>query len=76
MKTLKAMCMATILALALSVSAFGGDVSTPGAPAPGHVTNPSVEPGEVETPGKVPAAPGEIGLPSVAEVLLALVSMF
>jgi len=31
MKTMKAICTATVLALTLSVSAFAGDISTPGA---------------------------------------------
>jgi hypothetical protein len=35
MKTLKAICTATILALALSVPAYAGDVETPGKTSPG-----------------------------------------
>jgi hypothetical protein len=34
MKTFKAICIAAILALALSVQAYAGDVETPGNPAP------------------------------------------
>jgi hypothetical protein len=34
MKTFKAICSAAILALALSVQAYAGDVETPGKPAP------------------------------------------
>ena len=81
MRTLKAICAAAILALALSVSAYGGDVSTPGAPAPvpGHVSTLGVvptNPGDIQTPGEVSTAPGDIGMPGFADILLALVSMF
>ena len=81
MKTLKAICTATILALALSVSVYGGDMSTPGspAPAPGQVSIPGVaptNPGDIQTPGEASTAPGDIGMPSFADILLALVSMF
>ena len=34
MKTMKAICTATVLALVLSVSAFAGDIAAPGAPTP------------------------------------------
>jgi hypothetical protein len=34
MKTFKAICTAAILALALTVPAYAGDVETPGKPAP------------------------------------------
>ena len=79
MKTLKAICTATILALALSVSTYAGDVSTPGspAPAPGHVSTPGAvpaDPVDAQTPDTVSIAPGEIGMPSFADILLALVS--
>lgn len=79
MKSLKAICSATILALALSVSTYGGDVSTPGSPAPppGHVVAPGVEPAnpvDVQTSDKVSTAQGEIGMPSFADIVLALLS--
>ena len=35
MKTLKAICTATILALTLSVPAYAGDIDTPGCANPG-----------------------------------------
>lgn len=35
MKTLKAICMAAILALSLSVPAYAGDIDTPGSPKQG-----------------------------------------
>ncbi len=81
MKTLKAICTAAILALALGVSAYGGDMSTPGspAPAPGQVSTRGVaptNPGGIQTTAEVSTAPGDIGMPGFADILLALVSMF
>ena len=82
MKTLKAICTAAILALALSVSAYGGDMSTPGSPAPAptptQVSTPGVAPtnsGDIQTPGEASTAPGDFGMPGFADILLALVSM-
>jgi hypothetical protein len=69
MKTLKAICTAAILALALSVPAYAGDMHTPGAPSPG----------DVSTPGKTVVTPtdsGDIGSPGFADILWALASMF
>ena len=40
MKTMKAICTATVLSLALSVSAFAGDISTPGASVTGGICMP------------------------------------
>ena len=37
MKTMKAICKATVLALSLSVSAFAGDIANPDAPAGGTI---------------------------------------
>jgi argonaute-like protein implicated in RNA metabolism and viral defense len=34
MKMMKTICTATVLALTLSIPAFAGDISTPGAPIP------------------------------------------
>lgn len=34
MKTLQAICTATILALVLSLPAYAGEIQTPGSPAP------------------------------------------
>jgi hypothetical protein len=52
MKTIKAICTATVLALTLSVSAFAGDISSPGALSP--------SPGEIGTPDTVAAAPSTL----------------
>jgi hypothetical protein len=37
MKTMKAICKATVLALSLSVSAFAGDIANPDAPIGGTI---------------------------------------
>ena len=37
MKTMKAICKATVLALSLSVSAFAGDIANPDAPVGGTI---------------------------------------
>ena len=41
MKTFKAICTAAILALALTVPAYAGDVETPGKTAPSPIPTPS-----------------------------------
>ena len=41
MKTLKAICLAVILALTLSLPAYAGEVQTPGNPAPTPTPRPS-----------------------------------
>ena len=52
MKTLKVICTATVLALALSVTAFAGEISSPGSPTPGNVpTVTTVDPGDIDTSG-------------------------
>jgi hypothetical protein len=62
MKTLRQTCAATVLALALAVSALAGQIQCPGAPEP-------PPPGETSTPpssmvGEIPTvnstAPGDI----------------
>jgi hypothetical protein len=77
MKTMKAICTATVLALTLSVSAFAGDISSPGAP----------KTGETSTPGAVPTASSapetdtttvvcDLAQSAVEELMLALMSIF
>ncbi len=76
MKKMKAFCTATVLALTLSVSAFAGDIATPGA-----------APGDIGTPGSVSTAPPTLSTnePAVVsnsevdvlvDVLLEVLSMF
>lgn len=51
MKTFKSICSAAILALALTVPAYAGDVETPGKPAP----SPSPSMVSTQDPGSDPA---------------------
>ncbi len=77
MKKMKAFCTATVLALTLSVSAFAGDIATPGMALPG----------DLGTPGSVSTAPPTLSANEtlvisnrdagvLGDVLLALLSMF
>jgi hypothetical protein len=68
MKTLKAICAASILALALGVPVSAGDIGSPGCPTP--------VPGDIHTPGTATAAPGEIGSPGFTDLLWAAIAMF
>ena len=73
MKTMKAVCTATVLALTLSVSAFAGDISTPGAANPGGTS------GAVQTtlPTSSTDTPADLSkTEAFADILLSLVSMF
>ena len=67
MKTLKAICAASILALAISVPVSAGDIGSPGCPIP--------LPGDIHTPGMA-TAPGEIGCPGFMDLLWAAIAMF
>jgi hypothetical protein len=74
MKTLKVVCMATVLALAFSVPAYAGDISTPGITTSGPV--PSSQPSVPVEPGKSgPTLPisDEIDSADFFQFLLALV---
>lgn len=74
MKTMKAFCTATVLALTLSVSAFAGDIASPG----------SAKTGDIGTPGAVSTAPlhtntevvSDLGTEEWGEMLLTLLSLF
>jgi len=71
MKKMKAFCTATVLALTLSVSAFAGDIATPGAACVG----------DIGTPGSASTAPptalvSNMDAGVLGDVLLALLSMF
>jgi len=76
MKSLKAICPAAVLALALSVSAFAGDVETPGAPLPPPppVNSPTSGNGCVST--AVCSNSDDSYTSACAEILLALTSIF
>jgi hypothetical protein len=73
MKTVKAMCAATVLALLLSISAHAGDSNTPGKPAvPGNT--PITVPEGIST--DTPAENGETSLLVYADIVWALASIF
>jgi hypothetical protein len=80
MKTLKAICTAAILALALGVPVYAGDISSPGAsaPSPGDVHIPgatSAAPGVIHMPGTPLTAPGDIDTPGLVDFFWTLISM-
>ena len=57
MKTIKAICTMTVLVLFLSVSAYAGEISSPGI---------TTQSGEISSPGiTVPSEPEEIGTSGV-----------
>lgn len=54
MKTVKAICTAAILALALSIPAYAGDIGSPGITAPEDAGSPGAESeGDMSTRGFV-----------------------
>ena len=75
MKQLRRICGSFVLLLALSMTAFPGDISTPGITgetqtppcAPGETNSPPCIPGETHTP---PSAAGELQTPGVAGDIL------
>jgi hypothetical protein len=69
MKTMKAICTATVLSLTLSVSAFAGDISSPGAPFTVEIGRP----GAVSTGAEIVSTDAT---DTLADFLLALVSRF
>jgi hypothetical protein len=79
MKQLKVICTAAIFALAVSVPAYAGEISSPGSPSPAPIPPPSVTasaPGDISSPAVATTAPDEMGIPGLADILLALASMF
>lgn len=79
MKTLKAICTAAVLALALSVTTYSADIHTPGLTgeisSPG-VTHPPTAPGEINSPGVESPAPEDIGTPGLTAILLTIAALF
>lgn len=70
MKTMKAICTATILALVLTVPAYAGDISTPGVSCEGEIGCPGTPaPGDVATPGSQSTLLGDIGSPGLMDIL-------
>ncbi len=79
MKTLKAICTAAILALALSVPAYAGEISSPGSPCTADSGTPDTTSsalGDISSPAIASTAPGDMGSPGLADILLALASIF
>lgn len=77
MKTLKAICTAAILALALSVPTYAGDVLTPGftAPPPPPPAESNII-GDMSVPTATSSDLGDISTPGFLDVLWVLVSIF
>jgi len=76
MKTFKAICAATLLALSLSISAYAdtpppGDIHVPGCTTP--VPPPAIA---AETTGITVAADGGVSFSAFADIVWALASMF
>ena len=82
MKAFKAICTATVLALALSVPTYAGDILTPGytspppPPPPGTsaVTEPAL--GEISTYGMESTSLGYAETSGLIDLLWAFVSIF
>jgi hypothetical protein len=78
MKTMKAICTAAVLALALSAPAYAGDMLTPGVNSP----PPPPPPPELNFAGavSVPSAAslllGDITTPCITDILWVLASIF
>ena len=79
MKTLKAICTAAVLALALSVTTYSADIHTPGLmgdiDTPG-VTQPPPASGDIGSPGVESPAPEDIGTPGLTAILLTIAALF
>lgn len=73
MRTVKAMCAVTVLALFLSISAYAGDSASPGKPT-GPGGNPPITVPEVNSTDT--AEDGEISLSVYADIVWALASIF
>jgi hypothetical protein len=80
MKTFKAICAASVMALSLSVPAYAedplpGDIHIPGAPCPvtGGTETPTPTPSD---PASSDAGTGDISLSALADMFWALTSIF
>jgi hypothetical protein len=74
MRTLKMICTAMVLALALSVPAYAGDISTPGMTAEGPVTTSEpTEPGDIGSPDVTSSTSSQLDSADFFEFLLTLV---
>ena len=75
MKTMKAFCTAIILSLTISISAFAGDIATPGAALTGDTTTGTLL---TTTSGQSTDDTnlGDLDASTLADVLLTLLSTF
>jgi hypothetical protein len=75
MKTMKAFCTAIILSLTISISAFAGDIATPGAAQAGDTSTGTLS---TTTSGQSTGDPslGDPDASTLGDVLLTLLSMF
>lgn len=72
MKTVKAISTATILALALCIPAFAGDIASPGLT--GNISTPGVTTsGNIGSPGVTSS--GDVSTPGFADILMTLLSV-
>lgn len=67
MRTVKSICTATILVLALSLPALAGDISSPGVTAPEPTPTPEEEAGTT-------TVTGDISSPGVMEIIISIIS--
>ena len=78
MKTLKAICTAVVLALTLTVTAYAGEVHTPGLT--GDISTPGVTqlpaPGDICLTGMESPATEDIGTSELTAILLTLAALF
>ena len=79
MKNFRRLLVAVLLTAVFAMPAWAGDISSPGAPAPGDGHSPGLaaqEPGGAPAPGDVHSpvlsALGDISTPGFAAILLAL----
>jgi hypothetical protein len=75
MKTLKAICTAAILALALSVPTYAGDVLVPGRTAPPPPPESNIT-GDMSVPTATSFALGDVSTAGLADILWVLASIF
>jgi hypothetical protein len=75
MKTMKAFCTAIILSLTISISAFAGDIATPGAARTGDTSTGTLS---TTTSGQSTGDTnlGDLDASMLGDLLLTLVSMF
>lgn len=74
MKTLKVICIELVLAVFLSATAYGGDISTPGMTAPTPIPSPGTEMSVISGPmDPVSTTSGVLDPADLIQLLIALV---